>query len=485
MRLYTKFMLWSVLNLLWIGAVLAFCAAWLFFGRVGLFSHVLFQGGINTAMQAVSANLQYKPIYEWRHVIDAYSRSYGVRFHLYPFACSTNIPGSGSVPQAVIDKARRLPRPNIALCPDPVLGAQPLAADELEAEAGFLPAQTALYSRDDGLYWYGRPLFVPDENHRLHYVLLAASSPSFSGDGLYFSLTGPAVVGLGVLFLSFLWWWPFVLHLTRPIARLTAMAERVAAGEHIPSCDAERVKFVLPRKDEIGRLSLAVDSMSAQIMRQMWGQRRFIRHIAHELGSPIARTKFGLAVLESRLRGGDADRLRHIIRDVEQLSVMIEDVLSYLRAEGLPETPRMESFPLAGLLKGLIEVEGESADVRLMLGNPGLAMRSDRECVRRAVGNALRNAVRYAGDAGPITVEAAEEEGEIVFRVSDCGRGVPASELAHLTEPFFRGEEGKKHTSGSGLGLSIVRHCVELCGGRLIFSDREPHGFCVTMRFPA
>ena len=485
MRLYTKFMVWSVLNLIWIGVALIVCAAWLFFGTGGLLSHVLFQGGINTAMQAVAANLQYKPIYEWKHVVDAYSRSYGIRFHLYPLDCATNIPGSGNVPREIGEKARRLPRPHVALCPDPMQGAQPLDGGGPEAESGFLPAQTALYARDGGLYWYGRPLFVPDENHRLHYVLLAASSASFSGNGLYFTLSNAAIAGLGVLFLSFLWWWPFVLHLTRPIATLTQTAERIASGKHIPSCDAERLRFALPRKDEIGRLSLAVDSMAAQIMRQMWGQRRFIRHIAHELGSPIARTKFGLAVLESRFRGEDAVRLQHIIKDVEQLSVMIEDVLTYLRAEGLPETPHMESFPLAEVLEGLIEVEGESADVRLIMDEPYLVMRSDKECVRRAVGNSLRNAVHYAADAGPITVEAAAVGKTILIRVSDCGKGVPASDFAHLAEPFFRGDEGKKHTGGSGLGLSIVRHCVDLCGGTLAFSNREPHGFCVTMRFPA
>jgi two-component system sensor histidine kinase CpxA len=435
-------------------------------------------------MYVVAANMQYKPIYEWRHVADAYSKSYSVDFKIYPLDAGTNIPGSTDVPESIVQMAKKLPRPQVAFCPSPVEGDIHGSKEQFASETGFIPALTAIYSRHMGLYWYGRTLFVQDEAQRVHYALLVASSESFSGNGLFFNLTSVLFIGCTVLVLSFLWWWPFVLHLTRPIAKLTVSAERMASGTYPHTDEKTREYFSLSRKDEIGRLSQAVGSMAAQIMRQMWGQRRFIRHIAHELGSPIARIKFGLAVLEANAKDENMLRIQRVIKDVELVSVMIEDVLTYLRAEGLPESPRVENFPLAEVLEGIIEVEGPQADVHLDMADRTLIMHSDIKCVRRAVGNTLRNAIRYAGESGPITIAATQLAGAIRIQVDDCGEGVPPDDLPHLVEPFFRGESAKKHSCGSGLGLSIVRHCIDLCGGTLRFANRTPHGFSVIMTFP-
>ncbi|WP_297895437.1 HAMP domain-containing sensor histidine kinase [uncultured Desulfovibrio sp.] len=484
MRLYTKFMVWAVLNLVWIAIVLTLCIAWFFLGKGGLFSPIFFQGGITQTMQTVVTNMQYKPIYEWRHVLDASELTYGVRFYIAPLDCGTNIPGGGHIPQSVLETASLLPTPQISLCPDAITGEQPVMEAHPTAGSGFLPVESAVYMHVDGLYWFGRTVLVPDENHRLHYLFLVASSDSFSGNGQYFNFSFVVIVCIAVMVLSFLWWWPFVLHLTRPMAKLTQTAERIASGENIPNGKNEVETFALPRSDEIGRLSLAVDSMASQIMQKVWGQRRFIRYIAHELGSPIARTKFGLAVLEAHAEGEDHTRVQRIIKDVECLSEMIEDVLTFLRSEGLPEKAKIEEFSLEKVLKGIIEVEGQNTHVSLRMEDPGFMLHSDIECVRRAVGNTLRNAVRYAGQNGPVVVDVVSAKDGVVISVLDSGPGVPQSEHAHLTEPFFRADEGKKHPGGSGLGLSIVRHCIDICNGSLTFSNRDPHGFCVAMFFP-
>ncbi|WP_337655306.1 ATP-binding protein, partial [Bilophila wadsworthia] len=57
--------------------------------------------------------------------------------------------------------------------------------------------------------------------------------------------------------------------------------------------------------------------------------------------------------------------------------------------------------------------------------------------------------------------------GTVCVEIRDSGPGVPAEEMEHITEPFFRGEQAKKYPGGSGLGMSIVKHCVEACGGEL------------------
>jgi two-component system sensor histidine kinase CpxA len=486
MRLYTKFMVWAVLNLVLVGVVVL-GGSWLLLGSNGLFVHVLFRGGINSVMQIVVANLQYKPVSEWSKILDRYSQSYGIRFLVQALDGNERLPSCCEIPAQVIEAAKRIPRPQVSLCPEPSEPGELPMDPSLETGSGFLPMQNAVYLRHGSptRYWYGRPVFVPDEGHQLHYVLLVSSSSSFSGNGLYFNFYGALATILLVLGLSFVWWLPFVLHITRPIRAVTGTAVRIAAGDYVLTETGKSASaFMGARKDEIRRLADAVDSMSSQLMRQMYGQRRFIRHIAHELGSPIARVKYGLAVLESRLEGEYGARIRTIGKDVEQVSLLMEDVLCYLRSEGLPGQPHPENFPLAGVLQEVIELEGQNAEVELRLPEAEVSVLTDQECLRRAVSNALRNAVRYAGEAGPILVRVEVEGHEAVVRVEDNGEGVRPEELPHLTEPFFRGAGAGKHPGGSGLGLSIVKHCMDICGGRIEFANRTPKGFGVSLYFP-
>jgi signal transduction histidine kinase len=100
----------------------------------------------------------------------------------------------------------------------------------------------------------------------------------------------------------------------------------------------------------------------------------------------------------------------------------------------------------------------------------------------RAVGNVVRNAIRYATD---VHVQAVAENGRVVIRVLDRGPGVPEAALEHLFDPFYRPEAARGRTSGgSGLGLAITRRCIEACGGSVRAENREGGGLLVTMSIP-
>ena len=108
----------------------------------------------------------------------------------------------------------------------------------------------------------------------------------------------------------------------------------------------------------------------------------------------------------------------------------------------------------------------------------------DKDYLRRIVINLLRNAVAYAGDAGPVVVSVREEPGEVCITIRDKGPGVPEQDLPLLLEPFYRGKASLTHPGGSGLGLSIVKYCMEACGGRIEYGNAEPSGFQVALFFP-
>lgn len=238
------------------------------------------------------------------------------------------------------------------------------------------------------------------------------------------------------------------------------------------------------RRDEIGRLGHAFMTMTRRVGLLISGQSQFIRHIAHELNSPLARTQIGLAVLEERLDGQPTrERVRRIMKDIERLSVLTDEVLSYLQAKASLGIPKKERIYLCPFLSSLVRSEVPEDDIHVFADKDAWLW-TDKDYLRRAVSNLLRNAVTYAGDAGPVVLSVSEEAGEVCIAVRDRGPGVSEQDLPLLLEPFYRGKASLTHPGGSGLGLSIVKYCVEACGGRLEYGNAEPNGFWVVLFFP-
>jgi signal transduction histidine kinase len=108
------------------------------------------------------------------------------------------------------------------------------------------------------------------------------------------------------------------------------------------------------------------------------------------------------------------------------------------------------------------------------------------ELLTRALANLLRNAARYAGPAGPVTVSVQRHGSEVQLRVADHGPGIPETELGKVFDPFYRLDASRdRQTGGVGLGLAIVRTCVESCGGTVTAHNRAPQGLEVRIRLAA
>jgi two-component system sensor histidine kinase CpxA len=126
--------------------------------------------------------------------------------------------------------------------------------------------------------------------------------------------------------------------------------------------------------------------------------------------------------------------------------------------------------------KALIEMHvGEKLEV---IANP--------EYLFRSLANVIRNAIRYAGSFGPITISAKNGDSHVTITVADNGPGLPESELDQVFKPFYRPEFARqRETGGVGLGLAIVRNCVEACDGNVRCRNRSPRGLEVEIRLPA
>ncbi len=490
--LYSKIALWLVLNLILL-VVLGFSIGWyvLLGNSNGLLPAHLFSSNIENTFRLVSVNLQYRSALDWQRLLEKYDQGTSLRFHL--LSLETGVLHDSCIPDEVVEAAKNIPKTSFTLCPDP----ETQLWDSLRGgffdpqyknmEAGLPPVPPAVFIRTGTpeRYWYGRVLYIPDKNQQLHYVLLALETDSFHGYGLFFEFRGILLAILLVIGISCLWWWPFVRHLSKPLLKMVSYAEQVETDNFV--CFDKKLSgtkvFSGERRDEIGRLGRAFMSMTRKVSLLISGQKQFIRHIAHELNSPLARTQLGLAILEERLEGNSKERIQKIMKDIDRLSVLTDDVLSYLQAKASLGTPKNEHIYLCPFLSAIVRSEAPDADIHLF-ADKDVSLWTDKEYLRRAVYNLLRNAIAYAGDAGPIVIEVREESAVLCITVRDKGKGVAQQDIPFLLEPFYRGQATLTHPGGSGLGLSIVQYCVETCGGRITYGNLEPSGFQVSLHFP-
>ncbi len=480
--LYQKFFIWGFFNLFFLAAIPLVLVGWLLLGpSEKIYPPSWFSDNIHAQFREISMELQYRTLAEWGEIIDKHS-SEDLDFYLVGLTHQLFI-RKDAVPNEVLDLARRIPRPPYDLClEESVVDGKVIKPFSLtDIQAGLAPDAGAvfLYSGEPRRFWFARPLFIMGEDDIPNIMLLAAASPSITGYGMFFNLKPPLTIFLIMMALTFFWWLPFVMHITRPLEKMTGITEKIAGGDY----SQLKIKGSAPsRKDEIGRLTTAIEAMAEQVSRKVQVQQSFLRYIAHELGSPLTRIKLGLAVIEDQVEPGIQERLNGISADVEAVENLTQDVISYLRAETFPDKPHRETVLLLPLLQRIVEKDGQGGEVRMEV-EEGLAFGVDVEFFCRAVSNVIRNAVKYAGKDGPITVRGRREGEDVLLDVLDQGPGVPEAELGLILQPFYRGKSSTG-TSGTGLGLAIVRNSVELMGGSVLCRNRSPRGFSVDMRFP-
>ena len=339
-----------------------------------------------------------------------------------------------------------------------------------------------------GLYWVGAriPIPAPDPsiNERPLRGTLIISATSFYGTPLFFQFK-PWLAAIGaVIGIFVLCWLPFIRGLTRTVKRVTRATELIAEGEF---------NHQLPenRGDELGQLSAAINRMASRLAGFVTGQKRFLGDIAHELCAPIARMQFGLGILEQQAEEGQRAAVEDVQDEMRQMSNLVNELLAFSKA-GMERTGRklgpvdVEATARDAVAReGLSEVEA----VRIDIDAPLIAL-ADREFLLRSLSNLIRNAVRYAGSAGPVVITGAisgsPDNGEVVVTVSDSGPGVPQEEIDKVFAPFYRVEASRnRDTGGAGLGLAIVKSCVEACNGRVQCRNRQPSGFEVEIRLAA
>lgn len=329
-------------------------------------------------------------------------------------------------------------------------------------------------------YWIGMrvPFAAAERSGRPTPTLLLAHVNSLWSLFHLIGLQSWLLAGSAVLALSVLFWLPLVHSITRSLGQLTKATEQIAEGRFETRVDTGR-------RDELGRLGESVNRMATRLDAHMTGQKRFLGDVAHELCSPLARLQMATGILAEQAPPALQETVTDVREEVQQMSTLVNELLAFTKAGLQPRDVALLPVELEPLARATLAREGATDRVTLNLP-PGLCAQVDADLLGRALGNLVRNAVRYAGDAGPITLSATREGNRVILCVDDEGPGVPASDVDRLGEPFFRPELARTRESGGvGLGLAIVRTSVAACQGEVRFSNRTPRGFRAELRLAA
>lgn len=308
-------------------------------------------------------------------------------------------------------------------------------------------------------------------------AVIVASSSSLSGNEIFFDWRPWIWALIVVLLVSALIWLPFVGRVSRRLRRLTTAAESISEGDFDVSVASER-------HDELGRLSRAVQRMANRLDDYLAGQKRFLGDIAHELCSPLARLRMSVGLLENRLPTESHGTLTSVNEEAEELSQLINELLDFSRASIAPSALPRHDVEVANLLEEVAEREGQGAAFEIEV-DPELTIATNRDLLRRALANVVRNASRYAGTAGPIELRASKRGQETVLQVKDRGPGIPDEWLEKVFEPFSRPERARtREGGGAGLGLAIARTCISGLQGKIRARNREGGGLSVELAIP-
>jgi signal transduction histidine kinase len=349
-----------------------------------------------------------------------------------------------------------------------------LERDRLEiaqAAAGRAVASQVLFEDSDGrLYKSGYAPLLDPAGKVVAVVGADGSAASFETFRAFRRLLATfAVAGavLGALVAA-----GAALSVIRPLTRLTEAARRIARG------DLETPLWRRKRKDEIGTLRDTLEEMRKALRARDEEREALLAGIAHEVRNPLGAIDLFAGLLAEELAGRpEASHVARIRAELAALSKVVEEFLDYARAR----PPVREQIDLGGLVGEVAEVAAPLAaerQVSLTAEGEGTA-RADREQLRRALVNLVRNAVEAAPAASEVELRVRAGEAETVFEVLDRGRGLGPDARASLFRPFFTTKE-----QGTGLGLALAKKVADAHGGALELAARDGGGTVARLVVP-
>lgn len=266
----------------------------------------------------------------------------------------------------------------------------------------------------------------------------------------------------------------FAWLILRPIGRLGRAIRSLGAVEPPAPIAVGGPPEIRDLGEELERLRVRLERSEAE-------KNRFLRHMSHELKTPLSAIREGTELIADGSVGVDTPAHREIVDILRSSSVelqhLIENLL-VLSARDLARKP--EHIDPAALIDEAISrhrLAISSARLEVERQVDGRGFEGFRSLLQSAVSNLIGNAIRFSPERGVLYVRARRRGQRLIIDVADEGPGIPDAERPHVFEPFFQGDASPQgHVRGTGVGLSVVRDCARAHDGRVEIVDGEYPG---------
>jgi two-component system, OmpR family, sensor kinase len=270
----------------------------------------------------------------------------------------------------------------------------------------------------------------------------------------------------------------------KPLEAITKTAEQINRADDL----SRRIPYYGPANNEIGNLVGSFNQTLERLETLFTSQQRLLADVSHELRTPLTVIK-GNADLMRRMNSLDMESLTSIDQEAGRLSRLVGGLLLLAQAESGKLALAMQRVELDLLLtevfQEMIVLAGNRVRVHLNEIDQ-VYVNGDRDRLKQVLINLVANAIQYTPQGGDIflSLDTIKEQARIICR--DTGPGIPAEDLPHIFERFYRAEKSRTRgkTTSFGLGLSIANWIVERHGGRIEVNSREGVGTTFAIWLP-
>lgn len=264
-----------------------------------------------------------------------------------------------------------------------------------------------------------------------------------------------------------------------PLAAATQVATRITRADDL----SRRIPLTGSESEEVAQLITAFNETLSRLESLFNSQRRFLTDVSHELRTPLTVIK-GEVSLMRRMGQVDEESIASVEAEVDRLTRLVGDLLLLAQAESGRLPMDMRPIELDTILLEVFQqmhtLAGEKLHLKISEIDQ-IQIIGDRDRIKQVMVNLISNAIQYTPAGGTVTLSLAKVDNQARLIVSDTGPGIPAQDLPHIFERFYRSERSRKRTpgmqtSGFGLGLSIAYWIVHNHGGSIEVSSKEGQG---------
>src|SRR5580704_12478148 len=268
--------------------------------------------------------------------------------------------------------------------------------------------------------------------------------------------------------------------ITRPVTWLIGVTRAMAAGDRTARAGEIRAA------SELRELAAAFDQMAETLDRQEQIRRNLVADVAHELRTPIAVLQAGHEALLDGVAEPTPAELGSLRDEVLRLARMVGDLQTLAAADAAALNLSRRNCDLADLAAAAADSLArrfEAAGIPLDRELAPVPVSADPNWLHQVITNLLTNALKFTPAGGRVTISTSRDGAAAVLRVTDTGVGIPAGDLPHIFDRFWRGQQAAQ-ISGSGIGLAIAAELAQAHGGRLAASSQPGHGTQMTLTLP-